>query len=210
MSETFINIIHDIDFLYGFIYECTDLINNLYEYNNYDHLAIKLFNEFVLPIINITKNERIEEYNTHIEDTKGINSICSYLMHLCSEICFELSQDEYSKIKKFIDNNIDTPESILTPMHDFFDLYKKCYNHCCRSFSYYSINDCSECSREFCEKDNTILKRISKLYFNVEYIKFFYLLQNNIDQIISKKLNLYDEDKLILINMFINLMIIVI
>ena len=69
MSDTFIYMIHNIDFLYGFIYECTDLINNLYEYNNYDHLAIKLYNEFVLPIINIIKNEHIKEYNAHIEDT---------------------------------------------------------------------------------------------------------------------------------------------
>ena len=85
MSDTFINMIRDIDFLYGFIYECTNLINNLYEYNNYDHLAIKLFNELVLPIINITKNEHIKEYNTHIKDTKNIYSICSYLMHICSK-----------------------------------------------------------------------------------------------------------------------------
>ena len=113
-------------------------------------------------------------------------------------------QDEYLKIKKFIDNNIDTIESILEPMHEFFDLYKECYNHCCPSFSYYSIKDHSEC-REFCKKDNIILKRISKLYFNVECIKFFYLLPKNIDQIIPKILNLYNEDKLILINMFINL-----
>ena len=90
------------------------------EYNNYDHLAIKLYNEFVLPIINIIKNEHIKEYNAHIEDTKGINGVCSYLMHICSEICFKLSQDEYSKIKRFIDNNIDTVESILPSMHDFF------------------------------------------------------------------------------------------
>ena len=31
--------------------------------------------------------------------------------------------------KKFIDNNIDIIESALTPMNDYFDLYKKCYNH---------------------------------------------------------------------------------
>ena len=29
--------INDIDILYGFIYECT----NLYDYDNYDHLVIK-------------------------------------------------------------------------------------------------------------------------------------------------------------------------
>ena len=29
-------------FLYGFIYECADLVNSLYDHNDYDHLAIKL------------------------------------------------------------------------------------------------------------------------------------------------------------------------
>ena len=48
-------------FLYGFIYECSCLINNLYNHNNYDHLAIKLYSNFVLPIIN--KDEHIKEYN---------------------------------------------------------------------------------------------------------------------------------------------------
>ena len=55
MSDTFIGMIHNIDLLYGFIYECTNLINNLYEHNNYDHVVKQLSNEFVLPIINITK-----------------------------------------------------------------------------------------------------------------------------------------------------------
>ena len=106
--------------MYGFIYECTDLINNLYEHNNSDDLVIRLCNEFILPIINITKNEHIKEYNTYIEDTKDIVRICPYF-----------TQDEYSKIKKFIDNNIDTAESILAPMHEFFDLSKKCYDSYC-------------------------------------------------------------------------------
>ena len=83
MSDTFIGMIHNIDFLYGFIYECTDLIYTLYDHNNYDHLVIKLCNKFVLPIINITKNEHIKEYNTYIKDTKDINSICSYLIDIC-------------------------------------------------------------------------------------------------------------------------------
>ena len=48
-------------------------------------------------------------------------------------------------------------------MHDFFDLYKKCYNNCC-------------CICEHGE-DNIIQSKIIKSYFNVEYIKFFYLLQ---------------------------------
>ena len=55
-------------FLYGFIYECANLINNLYDYNNYDHLAIKLCSEFIMPTINITKKEHIKEYNKHIKD----------------------------------------------------------------------------------------------------------------------------------------------
>ena len=53
-----------------------------------------------------------------------------------------------------------------------------------------------------------ILKKTTKSYLNVEYIKYLYLLQKAADQIISKKLNLYDENKCIreidtLINMFI-------
>ena len=107
IRDSFIGMICNIDFLYGFIYECTDLIYNLYDHNNYDNLVIKLCNEFVLPIIDITKNEHIKEYNTYIKD---INSICSYLIDICFEWYFELSQDKYSKIKEFIDNNIDAVE----------------------------------------------------------------------------------------------------
>ena len=63
---------------------------------------------------------------------------------------------------------------------------------------------------EFCEEDSIILKETTKSYLNVEYIKFFYLLQKAIDQIISKKFNLHDENTCIheidmLITMFINL-----
>ena len=47
MSDAFIDIICDIDLLYGFIYECTYLTNNLYEHNNYGHLVEKICNEFV-------------------------------------------------------------------------------------------------------------------------------------------------------------------
>ena len=47
--------INNIDLLYGFIYECANLINNLYDYDNYGHLVIKLCSEFVMPIISITK-----------------------------------------------------------------------------------------------------------------------------------------------------------
>ena len=83
----FIKMIDNIDFLNGFIYECAILINNLYDYNNYDHLAIKLCSEFVMPIINITKKEHIKEYNEHIkniidnlESTNNIRIICLYLI----------------------------------------------------------------------------------------------------------------------------------
>ena len=100
-----------------------------------------------MPIINITKNKHIKEYNKHIKDTKIVDNICSYLMNICSERYFKL----------------------------------------CNSI---------------------IVKKTTKSYLNVEYIKYLYLLQKASDQIISKKLNFYDENKCIrendiLINMFI-------
>ena len=124
MSNDFIEMINDIDFSYGFIYECADLVNILYDHNNYDHLAIKLYSNFVLPIINITKDEHIKEYNERVKNNKYINRNCSYLIDICYERYFKLSKDEYSKIKKFIDDNIDTFESMLVPIHDSIDLYK--------------------------------------------------------------------------------------
>ena len=106
MSHDFIKMIDNIDFLYGFIHECAILINNLYDYNNYDHLAIQLCSEFIMPMINITKKEHIKEYNENIknivdnlESTKDIYSICLYLMNICCERYFKLSQDEYLEIK---------------------------------------------------------------------------------------------------------------
>ena len=56
---------------------------------------------------------------------KDIYSICSYLMN----ICCERSQDEYLDIKEFMDNNRDIIDSTLAPMNDYFDSFKKCYNH---------------------------------------------------------------------------------
>ena len=98
MSDDFIKMINNIDFLYGFIYECANLINNLYDYDHCDHLFIKLCSDFGMPIINITKKEHIREYNEHIKDiidnlesTKDIYSICSYLMNICCK--------EYCKLK---------------------------------------------------------------------------------------------------------------
>ena len=128
--------IDNINFLYGFIYECANLINNLYDYHNYDDLATKLCSEFIMPIINITKKEHIKEYNEHIkhiidnlESIKDIYSICSHLMSICCEEYFKLSQNEYLEIKKFVDNNIDIIESALAPMNDYFNSCKKCYSH---------------------------------------------------------------------------------
>ena len=183
-----------------------NVVNDLYNHNNYDHLAIKLYINFVLPIINITKNEHIEEYNEHVKNNKYINRNCLYLINICYERCFELSKDQYSKIKKIIDDNIDTFESILSHMHDSIDLYKKCYNNYCYCpCSCHCLKRYSECVfdndkyREFCKENNIILKSIAKSYFNVEYITFFYLLQKVI------KLNTSNIHSDILVNMFINL-----
>ena len=82
MSHDFIEVIDNIDFLYGLIYECANLINNLYDYDNCDDLAIKLCNEFIMPIINITKKENIKKYNEHIKNIIDIHDICSYLMNI--------------------------------------------------------------------------------------------------------------------------------
>ena len=57
MIHDFIKMIDNIDFLYGFIYECANLINNLYDCDNYNHLAIKLCSEFIMSIINIIKKK---------------------------------------------------------------------------------------------------------------------------------------------------------
>ena len=93
MIDDLIKMIDNIDFLDGFIHERANLINNLYDYDNYDHLAIKLCSEFIMPINNITKNEHIKEYNEHIKDiidnlesTKDIYSICSYLMNIAKDL----------------------------------------------------------------------------------------------------------------------------
>ena len=163
-------------------------INNLHEYDNYNYLAIKLCKEFVIPIIIITKKEHIEEYDRHIRDNRDIFSTCSYLMNICKERFFELTQDEYLKIKKFIDNNIDVIEYAFAPIINYFDLYKKCYNYYyCSCYNYVFEHI------EFREK-------IIKIYFDIEYIKFFYLLQKklnknicNINVLIDIFINLYDN-----------------
>ena len=189
MSDDFIEMINDIDFSYGFIYE-----------------SIKLYSNFVVPIINITKDEHIKEYNERVKNSKYINRNCSYLMDICYERYFTLSKDEYSIVKKFIDDNIGTFESILAPIHGSIDLYKKCYNNYCYCpCSCHCLKRYSDCVcdnskyKEFCKENNFILKSIAKSNFNVEYIKFFYLLQKVF------KLNASNIHSDILVNMFINL-----
>ena len=188
MCDDFIKTITDDHFIYGFIYECAKLINNLHEHDNYNYLAIKSCEEFVMSIIIITKKEHIEEYNMHIGDNTDIFSTSSYLMNICKERFFELTQDEYLKIKKFIDNNVDVIEYVFAPIIYYFDLYKKCYNHYyCSCYNYVFEHI------EFREK-------IIKIYFNIEYIKFLYLLQKklnknigNINVLIDIFINLYDD-----------------
>ena len=180
MNHDFIEMINGIDFLYGFIYKCVNLVNNLDDYDNYNHLSVKLCNKFIISIINITKKEHIIEYNEHIkniidnlESIKNIYSICSYLMNICCEEYFQLSKDEYLEIKKFIDSSIDIIESTLAPMNDYFDSYKKCYNH------YYCSCYHNNNKKFICSFTQNIYE-IIKSYFNIWYTKFFYLLQKDI------------------------------
>ena len=166
MSDDFIELINDIDFSYEFIYECANLVNTLYNDNYCHNLAIKLYRNSVLPIINITKDEYIKEYNKHVNDSKYINRNCSYLINICYERYFELSKDEYYKIKKCIDDNIDIFESILAPIHNTIDSYKKCYNNYCYcSCSYYCLkNYCKYTVCNNCKKKN-YLKKYSEIIF---------------------------------------------
>ena len=166
-----------IVFLYGFIYECANLIKNLYDYDNYDRLAIKLCSEFVMPIINITKKEHEKEYNEHIkyiinnlERDTNIFDICAYLMNICRERYFKLPQDEYLEIKDFVDNNIDIIEYAFAPMIDYYHYYCQCYYYHRKKISCIFPGNIH---RKFHEK-------IIKSYFNIEYIKFFYLFQQSL------------------------------
>ena len=63
MIHDFIKMIDNIDFLYGFIYECANLVNNLDDYDNYNHLSVKLCNKFITPIINIIKKRTYQRVN---------------------------------------------------------------------------------------------------------------------------------------------------
>ena len=85
-------------------------------------------------------------------------------------------------------------ESAVAPVHDYFDLYKKCYNHyycsChCSCYNYHNKKVryifLGNEHKGFCEK-------IIKLYFNVWYIKFFYLfsIYNNSNIDCNKKIKI--------------------
>ena len=93
-------------------------------------------------------------------------------MDICFERYFELSKDEYSKIKNLIENNIDTFESILAPIHDFIDLYKKTYNNYrYYPFNFHFIRNYDKCVciigkySAFCEKDNYVFKKNYNIIF---------------------------------------------
>ena len=157
-------------------------------------------------MINITKDEHIKEYNEHVENIKHIKNNCSYLIDICFERYFELSRNEYSKIKKFIDNNIDTFESIFASIHGFADLYRyypfKFHSIFAPIHSFvdsycHSIKNFDKCF--IIERNSYGLKNIAKSYFNIYYIKFFYLLQK------VTKLNISNINRHILEKIFINL-----
>ena len=98
---------------------------------------------------------------------------------------------------------MDIIESTLAPMHHYFDLYKKCYGPYYCSCCYYHNKKVTYIfpgnkHKEFCEK-------IIKLYLNIEYTKFFYLLQKeiklnkniyNINVLIDIFMNLYDKSNI--------------
>ena len=205
MSNDFIEMINDIDFWYGFIYEHADLVKNLHDNYNYD-LAMELYYNSVLPIINITKDEHLKEYNEHVENTKHIKNNCSYLMDICFERYFELSRNEYSKIKKFVDNNIDTYESLLAPTNSFANLYHYYsfdFPILGRAHNFVNIN--RHCTKNYgkcvciIERNSYVLKNIAKSYFNIYYIKFFYLLQE------VTKINISNINRRILEKIFIKI-----
>ena len=118
-------------------------------------------------------------------------------MNICCEGYFKLSKDEYFEIKKIIDDNIDIIEFALAPMNGYFDLYKKCYGHYYCSCYY---NRKKKARYIFPRnRHRAFHEKIIKSYFNIYYIKFFYLLQKDI------KLNKNIYNISVLINIFMNL-----
>ena len=82
-------------------------------------------------------------------------------------------------------------------MNDYFDSFKKCYSHYYCSCYYYHKKKviCIFSQNRYKE----FQEKIIKTYFNIWYIKFFYLLQKNI------KLNKNIYNISILMNIFMNL-----
>ena len=118
-------------------------------------------------------------------------------MNICCERYFKLSRDEYLKIKKFIDNNIDIIESTLVPTNDHFDLYKKFYNRYYYSCYYYHKKSVRHIFSN--NRHQGFHEKIIKSYFNISYIKYLCLLQKEI------KLNKNISNINVIINIFINL-----
>ena len=118
-------------------------------------------------------------------------------MNICCERYFKLSQDEYLEIKKFIDNNTDIIESTLAPINDYFDSFKNCYSHHYCSCYYYHKKKIIYIFPQ--KRYKEFHGKIIKSYFNIWYIKFFYLLKKNIK--LNK--NIYNIN--VLMNIFINL-----
>ena len=82
-------------------------------------------------------------------------------------------------------------------MNDYFDSCKKCYSHYyCSCYHYYKKEFICIFPKNRYEKFH---EKIIKSYFNIWYIKFFYLLQKNI------KLNKNIYNISILMNIFMNL-----
>ena len=96
-----------------------------------------------------------------------------------------------------MDNNIDVIKSALAPINDYFDSYKKCYGYYYCSCYYYHKKKviCIFSQNKYKEFHEKIIKS----YFNIYYIKFFYLLQKNI------KLNKNIYNISVLLNIFMNL-----
>ena len=105
-------------------------------------------------------------------------------MDICYERYFELSKNESSKIKKSIDNNIDTFESILAPTNSFAILYHYySFDFPILEHAHNFVNINRHCTKNYgkcvciVKKDSYVLKNIAKSHFSIYYIKFFCLLQ---------------------------------
>ena len=99
---------------------------------------------------------------------------------------------------------MDIIESAFAPMVDYFDLYRKCYNHYyCSCYSHYYKKKVKNIFSS--DEYNEFREKIIKSHFNIWYIKFFYLLQKdielnknirNINVLIDKFINLYDNSNI--------------